>query len=313
MLPAASCAHRWGREPRVDPWCHRPVGMKPKYAVNMSQKYPAVRGAVEANGIRFSTLEWGEGPLVLCFHGFPDTAETWDVVGPGIAAAGYRVVAPFMRGYAPTAIPAADTDSRTLGNDVLALIAALGGHPARVIGHDWGAEAVYAAAGLDPTAIERLVAIAIPHRVGVRPTPSILWALRHFLSLTLPGAEARFAANNYYAIEMFWRRWSPTWQYSEADLSVARAAFAQPGVVHAALGYYRQARVLAPAFLRAKITVPTLCIAGGDDPGVAPGVFVACGSQFGGPYAVTTVAGGHFCHRESPQAVIDAIVPFLRG
>ena len=60
---------------------------------------------VDANGIRFAFLSEGEGPLVLLFHGFPDTAHTWDHVMPRIAAKGYRAVAPFLRGYHPTEIP----------------------------------------------------------------------------------------------------------------------------------------------------------------------------------------------------------------
>src|SRR5262245_28844344 len=58
---------------------------------------------VEANGLRFAYLEDGAGPLVLLLHGFPDTARTWDHIRPQIAAKGYRVVTPWLRGYAPTA------------------------------------------------------------------------------------------------------------------------------------------------------------------------------------------------------------------
>lgn len=155
---------------------------------------PATIGTIDANGLRFATLEWGKtGPLVVCFHGFPDTAYTWDVLGPALAEAGYRVVAPFLRGYAPTALPSTDTDSRTLGQDVLGILAALTDGPVRVVGHDWGAEAVYAAMGLDASRIARAATIAIPHRAAVPFTPSLVWALRHFATLRLPGAERRFA------------------------------------------------------------------------------------------------------------------------
>lgn len=82
---------------------------------------------VTANGLRFAYFEEGSGPLVLLLHGFPDTARTWDAVRPALAAAGYRAVTPYLRGYHPTAIPAQPAyDSETLGRDVLALIAALG-------------------------------------------------------------------------------------------------------------------------------------------------------------------------------------------
>ena len=150
---------------------------------------------VEANGLRFAYLEWGGGPLVLAIHGFPDTPHTWSVIGPALAAQGYRVVAPFLRGYAPSGLPARDTTTKILGEDTVALITALGEPRAHLLGHDWGAEAVYAAAGLAPERIITLTAVGIPHRAAVLPTPKLGWALRHFLTLTLPGAEKRFVAH----------------------------------------------------------------------------------------------------------------------
>ena len=81
---------------------------------------------VTANGLKFGYLEQGTGPLVLLVHGFPDTPYTWDAAMPAIAAAGFRAVAPFTRGYHPTEIPAdGDYDGDTLGKDILALIEAL--------------------------------------------------------------------------------------------------------------------------------------------------------------------------------------------
>ena len=63
-------------------------------------------GRISANGVEFGYLETGEGPLALCLHGFPDSAWTWRHLLPALADAGYRAVAPFMRGYAPTSVPA---------------------------------------------------------------------------------------------------------------------------------------------------------------------------------------------------------------
>ena len=106
---------------------------------------------IAANGVTFAYLTEGKGPLVLLLHGFPDTAHSWDRVIPALAAAGYRVVAPFMRGYHPTQIPAdGQYDTDTLGRDALALISALGEEKAIVVGHDWGASAAYSAATLGP-------------------------------------------------------------------------------------------------------------------------------------------------------------------
>src|SRR6185436_17702688 len=109
---------------------------------------------VQANGLRFGYLESGQGPLVLLVHGFPDTPYSWDATRATLALAGYRAVAPFTRGYAPTEIPKEEAyDSDTLGRDLIALVRALDPKPAVVVGHDWGASGAYSAAALAPEAL----------------------------------------------------------------------------------------------------------------------------------------------------------------
>src|SRR5437764_3909097 len=106
-------------------------------------------GSVSAHGISFHYLELGAGPLVLCLHGFPDYAFTYRYLLPVLAAAGFRGVAPFMRGYAPTtAAPDGRYQSVLLAQDTVALIVALGAERACLVGHDWGAQATYGAAVL---------------------------------------------------------------------------------------------------------------------------------------------------------------------
>jgi pimeloyl-ACP methyl ester carboxylesterase len=280
----------------------------------MARVYQPDPGArfIEANGLRFGFLEWGEGPTVLLFHGFPDTAHSWEQIAPGLAAAGFRVIAPFLRGYAPSAMPDRDTNSRTLGEDVLALVAAFGGK-ASVIGHDWGAEAVYAAASLASGQIERLVTVGVPHRANLRFTPVLVWGIRHFITLTVPGAEDRFARDDFAEVDVLCRRWSPTWKFGPADLEPVKNAFAAPGCAHAALGYYRAAAFRLPNFMRTPIAIPTLAIAGLDDPNLALAAYERPRAQFKGSYEVKGIRGGHFCHRESPQAFLDAVLPFLRS
>jgi pimeloyl-ACP methyl ester carboxylesterase len=119
---------------------------------------------IRANGVHFAYLDAGQGPLVLCLHGFPDTAWSFVPLLERLAAAGYRTVAPFMRGYPPSG-PAPDGDYRviTLGRDALALIEALGAHRAVLVGHDWGAAATYIAAALAPERVDRMVTAAVPH------------------------------------------------------------------------------------------------------------------------------------------------------
>ena len=98
------------------------------------------QGSVLANGLRFAYLEAGSGPLALCLHGFPDSAWTYRHLLPRLAGAGYHAVAPFMRGYAPTALPEDENFStQGLADDTAALHDALGGdRRAVLIAHDWG-------------------------------------------------------------------------------------------------------------------------------------------------------------------------------
>ena len=118
---------------------------------------------VDANGLRFAYLEDGRGPLILLLHGFPDTARSWDHTRARLAAKGYRAVSPWLRGYAPTAIPARDADVETLGRDALALIAALGETAAVVVGHDWGAAVAWHAALLRPDLFRAVVGMSVPY------------------------------------------------------------------------------------------------------------------------------------------------------
>jgi pimeloyl-ACP methyl ester carboxylesterase len=269
--------------------------------------------SIEANGLRFAYLEWGSGPLVLLFHGFPDTPHTWDALGPALAAAGFRAVAPFMRGYAPTAVPERDADSRVLGEDVLALMRALGAEKAPIVGHDWGAEAVFAAAGLGPERVEKLVTVGIPARPAIPQTLKVAWAARHFLTLRLPGALSRFMANDFAEVDVLCRRWSPTWKFGPEELAPVKKALAERANANAALGYYRAVMALTPDFLKRPIAMPSLAVCGADDPALAVSAFENARRCYASTYQVVAIPGGHFCHRESPDAFVKAVVGFLKG
>ncbi len=256
---------------------------------------------VEANGIRFAYFEEGKGPLVLMVHGFPDTAHTWDVVRPAIAAAGYRVVTPFTRGYAPTEIPPdGPFDSETLGRDLIALIKALGEDEAVVVGHDWGASGAYAAATLAPEKVAMLVTLAIPHPASLKPSLGLLWKARHFFSLNLPGAAQRLRKTDFAYVDELVGRWSPAWNVPAGETDAVKAAFREPGCVEAALAYYKHVASKPPPALRQKISVPTVAFAGLQDI-LPPEAFDAAASRFTASYRVVRMPGGHFLHREHPE------------
>lgn len=272
---------------------------------------------VEANGLRFAYLADGpaDGPLVLLVHGFPDTAHTWSHALPALAAAGYRAVAPFTRGYAPTAIPHDGRyDTETLGDDVLALAEALSPRaPAIVIGHDWGASAAFAAAARGgPAKLRLLVTLAIPHPRSIRPSPALAWKVRHFVALRRAGAAATLARDDFALVDALWRRWSPAWAHIPASETAAvKAAFREPGCAEAAVSYYRALTLTLPAALRAPIEVPSIAFAGEHDM-IAPRAYEKARHCYRGPYQVIQVPGGHFMHREHPEDFTRELVGALR-
>jgi pimeloyl-ACP methyl ester carboxylesterase len=270
---------------------------------------------VRANGLEFAYLEEGEGPLVILAHGFPDTAHTWDDVRPVLAAAGYRAVSPFMRGYHPTEVPAQEAfDSDTLGRDLLSLADALtdGDGGVVLVGHDWGASAAYSAAGLGPDAIRFLVTIAIPHPAGIVPTPKVAWAARHFLSLRRPGAAEMVRRDDFAHIDVLWRRWSPAWEdIPSEETRPVKDSLAHPGSLEAALGYYRALRPWLPRGHREKVRMPSVAIAGTDD--IVPvSAYRRAASRYLAAYEVVSMPGGHFLHREHPERFNSELLAALK-
>jgi pimeloyl-ACP methyl ester carboxylesterase len=266
---------------------------------------------VDANGLKFAYLEEGTGPLVLMLHGFPDTAHTWDDLRSRIAAKGYRAVSPFMRGYHPTAIPDRDADQETLAADALALVDALGASEAIVVGHDWGASAAYGAAALGPERVKKLFVLAIPHPAALKPTLKKLWGVRHFAVYKLPGAAERFARNDFAALPEICRRWSPSWRPDPSEFAPVRASFSNRASLNAAFGYYRKLSPIPSASLKARITVPTVVFAGLDDPIAEPADYRGAARMFAGDYIVEEVDGGHFMHREHPDAFAERLLAHL--
>jgi len=268
---------------------------------------------VAANGVRFGYLESGKGPLVLLVHGFPDTAHSWDRVRPALGEAGFRAVAIFTRGYAPTSIPAdGKYDSDTLGRDLLALIDALGEKEAVVVGHDWGASAAYSAAFLDPSRVKKLVTVAIPHPAAARPTPLLLWTVRHFFRFQLRDAGAMTRRHDFAYVDELVKRWSPAWTVPAGETDAVKASLCEPENLEAALGYYRALRPWLPRSHRGRIRVDTVAFAGENDV-VDPAIYTRARSRFTGPYRVVRMPGGHFMHREHPERFIRELLTVLRS
>src|SRR5216683_1725592 len=158
---------------------------------------------VETNGIRMHLAEMGQGPLVVLCHGFPESWYSWRHQLEALAEAGYRAVAPDMRGYGQTDRPEA-IDQYTLLHlvgDMIGLIDALGVERAVIAGHDWGAPVAWHAALLRPDRFRGVIGLSVPYRPRgrVRPTtvmPQTDDAVFHQLYFQEPGvAEAEYNPN----------------------------------------------------------------------------------------------------------------------
>ena len=200
-----------------------------------------------ANNLEFGLLEAGSGPLALCLHGFPDTAWTWEHLLPALAGAGFRAVAPFMRGYAPTAIPADGAyQVGALVADAVALHEALGGDAdAVLIGHDWGAETAYGAAAFAPDRWRRLVTLAVPPAALDAVLFSDYEQLKRlfytFMFRDPNGfADAVVARDQMAFLDRLWADWSPGFP-AGAHLGRVKESLRQPANLAAAIGYYRAA------------------------------------------------------------------------
>ena len=282
---------------------------------------------LEAGGLVFPAFSYGTGPLVLCMHGFPDTPRSFRHQIEPLVEAGYRVVTPYMRGYAPSAIPDdGNYQGAILGQDVIGLLDALGEQRAMLVGHDWGAMAVQFAALIDPQRISKMITAAVPCSPSM-PAAIIssyrqqkrFWYQYFF---QLPVSEAVVAADDFHFIRELWADWSPGWRYGDDDIAPVLQCLAQPGVLHAALAYYKA--VYDPGLHSPKlaelqsrwavdsIAVPTLHIHGVGDECV--GVELCEGMEAGysaGLNKALIEGAGHFVHQERPAEVNKVILDFL--
>jgi len=290
---------------------------------------PWTHRSISANGIVLHVAEAGEGPLVLLLHGFPQFWWTWRAQLTALAAAGFHVVAPDLRGYGASDKPPRGYDLPTLSADVAALVRALGEQDAVVVGHDWGGLLGWTTAALHPRSVRRLVVLSMAHprrlRAGMtdpRQRRASAYALR-FQVPRLPERMLTRADDDPVADLM--QRWAgPAWtrttDFAEA-VDRYRSASRIPQAAYGAMEYHRWAArsQLRPDGLRyarrmaAPITAPTLQLHGELDTCVLPSTARGSGRYVAGAYEWRELPGiGHFPQEESPDAVTGAIEHWAR-
>lgn len=286
-------------------------------------------GSMRANNVLFHYLTMGAGPLLLCLHGFPDHAYSFRSQLNYFSALGYRVVAPFMRGYAPTETPEDATFFiADLAHDVVKLVKSLGATRATLLGHDWGAHAAYGAAVLAPDLFDHIVTLAAPYGGGFRSAlvtsaeqQRRSWYIFFFQSRL---AEAAIAHDDYALVRQLWEDWSPGWKPSPDAMAELVQSLAAPGVADAALSYYRCAfgpatPANANAALQRRIGtepihVPCLNLHGERDGCIGHSVGQNMAEYF--PHGLERHVMpelGHFLHLEAPDKVNAMIASYLKG
>ena len=285
--------------------------------------------SIQANGLNISYFAAGlenDGPLVICLHGFPDSAHTWRHLLPRLSDAGYRAVAPFLRGYAPTEVPS-DGRFQTAASamDALALRDALGGGPDSVIiGHDWGAIITHIAANVRPDAFAKVVTMAVPpgNAVGVAFLSNLAQIKRSWYMFFFqhPFADFVVGANDLAYIDMLWADWSPGFDATE-ELELLKPSLRDPANLQAALGFYRAtlgAGYNDPALQSAQdmsSTIPPqplLYIHGRTDGCMGSEVAEFAAAELTPNARARFIDGaGHFMHLEKSAEVNDIILSFL--
>lgn len=289
--------------------------------------------SLDLDTIRLEALVWGDNgpPTVICLHGYPDTAWTWRRVAPLLAHRGYRVVAHFARGYAPSAVPPdRDVTVGALAADALDVSAALDAPKTLLVGHDWGAMTSNTIAALPDQPFAAIASLAVPPLAEVRPT-------RTTMLHTLGQIPGQLRASWYIAFNQIprlperlldpmakrlWQDWSPRLDAREDVQYFARSCGASENR-QAIVDYYRQMvrprpkrprhRELQTLFGR-PLQQPILYVYGGEDGCMRPRLVEHVDERLPQGSAVIAIPrAGHFLPLDTPEAVADALLTYFAG
>lgn len=269
-----------------------------------------------------------DGPVAVLLHGWPDDPHTWTAVSDHLNTAGWRTIAPYLRGFGPNRFLSEETPRSgqltALASDVLALADQLALTQFSVIGHDWGARTAYILAAQAPERISHCIALSVGYgAISELPLQQVhqFWYQWFF---ALPQGEAALRADRRELCRYLWSTWSPSWEFAASELERTATAFENPDWIQVTLHGYRHRWGLAAADLHyaalearqattPRITVPTLVLHGEDDRCILPGNSLGREQSFAGAYSRVGLAGvGHFPQREASGLVADIALRWLR-
>lgn len=270
-------------------------------------------------------------PLVL-LHGFPDDVHAWDTVAPPLAAAGHRVLVPYLRGYGPTRFLNAATprmaQQAAIAQDLRDFMDGLRLERVGLAGYDWGGRAACITAILAPERVQALVSIGgynVQNTLaGPRPSAAVeeraYWYQWYF---NTERGEAGLTQNRRDICRLLWQEWSPTWHFDDATYDRTAVSFDNPDFVPVVIHSYRHRHRNAPSDPRFEqverhlatsppITVPSVVLHGADDMVSRP-QRTESHMAFFPPGTVRRVVpgAGHFMPREKPEAVVEALLSLV--
>ncbi|MDR9865273.1 alpha/beta fold hydrolase [Pseudomonas baetica] len=273
------------------------------------------------------------GAAVILLHGFPYSPRAYDEIAPALAADGYRVIVPYLRGYGPTRFNSAETlrsgQQAALAQDLLDLMDALGIEQATLCGYDWGGRAACIVAALFPERVRGLVTgdgynlqdIANSVTPLDPETEHRLWYQYYFHT---PRGVEGLTQNRRAFCELLWRLWSPTWSRTDERYPLSASAFDNPDFVEVVIHSYRHRFMYTagdPALewmeaalaQQPAISVPTISLCGADD-GVGPATEEdEDADHFTGFYERRVLTGvGHNIPEEAPQETLKALLNLLQ-
>jgi pimeloyl-ACP methyl ester carboxylesterase len=282
--------------------------------------------------LRVGYEEWNaEGAhAIVLLHGWPDSTRSWHAVAPRLADAGYRVIAPALRGFGPTSFRERDMrrsgQLSALGRDLVELLGALRIDRPTLVGHDWGARAAANACGLEPGLAAHLVLISVGYGTNDPAQRISLTQARnywyHWYLATDRGARA-LEDDRLAFTRVLWDTWSPPGWYDAAEFAATAEAFAGDDWLAVTLHSYRHRWGYADGDPRYSadedrlhpapvLGLPTLVLHGARDTCNHPGSSIGKERFFAGPYLRQVLdAVGHFPQREEPDGVAERVLDFI--